>query len=187
MDFAWTEERIELLKKLWLEGLSGGLIAKQLHGPSRNAVIGKAHRLGLGGRGGTSNLPREPSMRAQRVRKNGNPLGTIRFERLAKKVKERTRITEQGKVMTVFETQPLPERVEDFAIPVEQRKTFRELETGMCKWPVGDPQEPDFFFCGGVAKEGEPYCSGHCAVAFQPKTAFVRRNRNHGEQQRRVE
>ena len=156
----WTDERVELLKKLWSEGFSASQIAAEMGGVTRNAVIGKVHRLGLSGRGKTS-TPGAP--RPRKPRPVGAPLAGARTIRgataLAPKFTPRPEI-------------PAPEVDfdEDVVIPFSERVTIMELREFMCRWPMGDPTKPDFRFCGGRAIGGMPYCTHHARVAYQPAT-----------------
>jgi GcrA cell cycle regulator len=148
----WTEERVELLKKLWADGLSASQIAAELGGITRNAVIGKVHRLGLSGRA------KSPSSSAPRQRKPRSS-SMIRVPRPHIR----------GNTALAYDyAEPEPELIE---IPVEQRKTLLQLNEATCHWPVGDPGSTDFFFCGGQSNEGSPYCNFHSRVAYQPASA----------------
>jgi GcrA cell cycle regulator len=152
----WTDERVELLKKLWAEGLSASQIAAELGGITRNAVIGKVHRLGLSGRAKT------PSTAAPRPRK-ARPPSMLRVARPA--VRGNTALAHAYE----YEPEPEPEIIDNI-IPLGQRRTILELTEDTCRWPIGDPGNPDFFFCGGKTNPGVPYCSHHCRVAYQPVT-----------------
>lgn len=146
----WTDERIEILKALYKDGLSASQIAAELGGISRNAVIGKCHRLGLTGRPRKSSAPKQP--RAQR-RASGFARSDNRLEPIVK-------------------TMPLPKpRVEDGAIPAAQRKTLLQLDAHTCRWPVGDPGTADFFFCGAEPQPDRRYCEAHCSRAFDRQTS----------------
>lgn len=147
----WTDERVELLKKLWADGLSASQIAAELGGITRNAVIGKVHRLGLSGRA------KSPSSAAPRPRKARSSGHMLRVQR--PQMRGNTALAYE------YEAEPEPELVE---IPVEQRKTLLQLSDKTCRWPVGDPGSPEFFFCGGDAANELPYCSFHSRVAYQP-------------------
>ena len=155
----WTDDRVEQLKKLWSEGFSASQIAAEMGGVTRNAVIGKVHRLGLSGRGKAS-TPGAP--RARKPRPAGLPApGAPTFRGntvLAPKSAPRP------------ETQPLPEVLldEDVVVPLSARVTIMELREFMCRWPMGDPTKPDFRFCGGQAIGGLPYCTHHSRIAYQP-------------------
>ena len=151
----WTDDRVELLKKLWADGLSASQIAGELGGITRNAVIGKVHRLGLSGRAKapSSSVPRQrkpraPSMfRAPRPMMRGN--------------------TALAMPAYDYEPEPEPELLENI-IPIGQRCTLLELNDEKCHWPIGDPGQPDFFFCGGKTPNGNPYCGYHARIAYQP-------------------
>jgi len=132
----WTDERVELLKTLWAGSLSAAQIADELGGISRNAVIGKARRLGLEAR---------------------SKKGTGRRMHKAVLAAER----------------PLP-----MALPAPTPKTSKprpdgcsllELTQDTCRWPLGDPQEPGFCFCGHLPTAGTPYCKPHARMAYNPK------------------
>jgi GcrA cell cycle regulator len=150
---SWTDERVELLKKLWQDGLSASQIAAELGGITRNAVIGKVHRLGLSGRAKSpsssaprARKPRSHMMRVPRTMSRGNTALALAYE---------------------MEPEPEPELIENI-IPIGQRRTLLELTDATCRWPIGDPASSEFFFCGGAPLNGLPYCSYHSRVAYQP-------------------
>src|SRR5262249_12510974 len=147
----WTDERVELLKKLWADGLSASQIAAELGGITRNAVIGKVHRLGLSGR---AKSPSSASPRPRKARPSGHMMRVPRPS-----MRGNTALAYE------YELEPEPELIE---IPVEQRKTLLQLTEKTCRWPVGDPGSAEFFFCGGDAVTDMPYCSYHSRVAYQP-------------------
>jgi len=150
----WTDNRVELLKKLWADGLSASQIAGELGGITRNAVIGKVHRLGLSGRA------KSPSSAAQRPRKARAP----HMMRVARPViRGNTALAHAYE----YETDAEPELIEN-VIPLGQRRTLLELTEDTCRWPIGDPGSADFFFCGGQTLPALPYCSYHSRVAYQP-------------------
>lgn len=163
----WTDTRVELLKKLWADGLSAAQIANELGGVTRNGVIGKVHRLGLSGRARPSSLSSWP--RKARSTKHVSHVPRSRF---------------RGNTALAFEYEPVPEP-ELIEIPVEQRKTLLQINEHTCRWPVGDPAKVDFFFCGGKTVPGTlgngsgaspiPYCAYHCRMAY---TAPVERQRD---------
>ena len=151
----WTYERNELLKKLWVCGLSASQIACELGGITRNAVIGKVHRLGLSGRA------KSPSSTAPRPRKPPRPrIPTIGLKHPATANK---RLLE----LPAYCFEPEPELLENI-IPIGQRCSLLELNEGKCRWPIGDPEKEDFFFCGGKPVEHLPYCAYHSRLAYQP-------------------
>ncbi len=125
----WTDERVAQLTKLWQEGFSARHIAERLdEGITRNAVIGKANRLGL-------SKPSKSSVTRQQRQK----------ERAEK----------------VLELQP----------PMDQGATIFSLTASTCRWPIGDPGDLDFHFCGANSNAGQPYCDYHAAKAYQPPKA----------------
>ncbi len=150
---SWTDERVELLKKLWSDGLSASQIAAELGGITRNAVIGKVHRLGLSGRA------KSTSSASPRPRKPRAPSHMLRIGRAA--IRGNTALAHAYEL----EVEAEPELLE---IPQEQRKTLLQLNEHTCRWPVGDPGAADFFFCGGETANELPYCSYHSRVAYQP-------------------
>jgi GcrA cell cycle regulator len=153
----WTDERVELLKKLWADGLSASQIAAELGGITRNAVIGKVHRLGLSGRA------KSPSSAAPRQRKARPPTHMLRVARPA--VRGNTALAQAYE----YEAEAEPQLTEN-VIPMGQRRTILELSESTCRWPIGDPGSTDFFFCGGNTVAGLPYCAYHSRVAYQPVT-----------------
>ena len=166
----WTDDRVELLKKLWAEGLSASKIALQLGDASRNSVIGKVHRLGLAGRVKTSTAA------APRQRKPREAGGMVRMARPAA-VRGNTALA----AVPVYEEEvaPAPRAVVENIVPIGQRCNILELGTGRCRWPVGDPGAPDFFFCGGKTLGISPYCGYHARIAYHPP-ADRRRERRTG-------
>jgi GcrA cell cycle regulator len=153
---AWTDERVELLKKLWSEGLSASQIAGRLGGVTRNAVIGKVHRLGLSGRATTSRMnTHRPRPRAAAAKRLGKP----RFTSIE---------TSPLRALYPPEAEPYVPSVEELVIPLDERRTIQTLTASNCRWPIGDPQLPDFHFCNGTKVPGLPYCEFHARRAFQP-------------------
>ncbi|WP_428649524.1 GcrA family cell cycle regulator [Roseibium sp.] len=162
---SWTNERVELLKKLWGEGLSASQIAGELGGVTRNAVIGKVHRLGLSGRAksaSTSSKPRRtrtaaPAATASTPRKPSPQPQSIGATAL------KADISPAPAPIAKPEIEPIAELV-----PISQRATILTLTERTCKWPIGDPATDDFYFCGRQSDAGVPYCAHHCKIAYQP-------------------
>lgn len=144
---SWTETRIETLKQLWADGRSCSQIATELGDVTRNGVIGKIHRLGLSGRNQGQNDRAPRKVRQRKAKRNGITFGIPH-------------------ALIPINPTPLTTSVDDFAIPIGQRRTLMELNSVMCRWPIGDPQTPEFFFCGGHAEPGKPYCIGHQRRAY---------------------
>ena len=155
----WTDDRVELLKKLWADGLSASQIAGELGGITRNAVIGKVHRLGLSGRAKapSSSVPRQRKPRALSMFRAPRPM-----------MRGNTALAHMPNYD--YEPEPEPELIENI-IPIGQRCTLLELDSEKCHWPIGDPGQPDSFFCGGKTAASTPYCGYHGRVAYQPPAA----------------
>ncbi len=193
---AWTDERVELLKKLWAEGLSASQIAGRLGGVTRNAVIGKVHRLGLSNRVGSDPAPAakpktEPAQKPVEAKAAAKP-GAARAEpRPAAEAPAQTAApTVQGSRRPIIPAgQPLPPQPSAGEISPEalasvreiekkaRRLTLMELTERTCKWPIGDPATEDFWFCGLATQQGKPYCDAHVGVAFQPMSSRRDRRR----------
>jgi GcrA cell cycle regulator len=135
----WTDERVEQLKALWTEGLSASQIARVLGAVTRNAVIGKVHRLGLAGRAGP-----------------------------ARSERPRNAVTRRS---VAHVAAPPPEIVEEDPVILEDGHfaTVLTINDRMCRWPIGDPSESEFHFCGRKPKFGSPYCEAHARKAYQPQ------------------
>ena len=162
---SWTDERVELLKKLWTDGLSASQIAAELGGITRNAVIGKVHRLGLSGRA------KSPSSSAARTRKPRSHMMRVARPSMRGNTALATSYTYD------HEVEAEPEPIENI-IPMGQRRTLLELTENTCRWPIGDPSNAEFYFCGGPPLSGLPYCSFHSRVAYQPAADRRRDKRN---------
>jgi len=165
----WTDERIEALRKLWAEGMSASQIATALGGVSRNAVIGKIHRLGLSGRVKTA----RGSSGSRRSGGAGPSCGGS---------------SAQPRVMAVGSTvvrvaereapapQEAPVRRPAEVVPLRGGVTLLELRTASCRWPLGDPSDADFRFCGARTSEGDTYCAAHAERAFPARQRARRRD-----------
>jgi GcrA cell cycle regulator len=159
MTWVWTDERVELLKKLWADGLSASQIAGEFGGITRNAVIGKVHRLGLSGRA------KAPSA-APRQRK---PRPAGHFIRTSRPVaRGNTALAHDLSLLFEEHVQEAEPELENI-IPIGQRVSIMQLTEATCHWPIGDPGSPDFAFCGGkTVAAGMPYCGYHSRIAYQP-------------------
>lgn len=180
----WTDETTAYLKEQWLAGASARDIAVHL-GVTRLAVIGRAHRLGakrnvdytfwtttqieqvtkLWNEGLSATL-----IAAQLSRKfDGKKIAKSTVLHKARRLGLSRRAPQRRdrNPMPRFRKPPVPfATIIDTDIPIEQRRTFAQLERGECKWPIGDPDKPDFFFCGARAFETGPYCTAHHHRAF---------------------
>jgi GcrA cell cycle regulator len=202
-DMSWTDERVETLKKMWGEGQSASQIAKELGGVTRNAVIGKVHRLGLSNRAGSAGAaakvaPKEkpaaaPAAAAKPAAKPAAP--KPKAAPASTPPKEEPELDENGIPISAARRaiipagQPLPPQPSANEISPEalakvsevektaKRLTLMELTEKTCKWPVGDPATDDFWFCGLAVQQGKPYCEAHVGVAFQPMSSRRDRRR----------
>lgn len=160
---SWTEDRVDLLRKLWLEGLSASRIAAELAGGvTRNAVIGKVHRLGMSGR------VKAPVPASATPRRGGKPTEDVSRQTL------RPATPVRGQLAKAIQDQPVeaphPYRSgSDNVVAFSENVTIMDLRESMCRWPVGDPSSAEFRYCGGRAPIGEgPYCTLHSRMAYQP-------------------
>lgn len=146
---SWTDERIATLRELWEQGHSASQIAGRLGNVTRNAVIGKVHRLGLSGR---------PSpVRAERPARAPVPQPAA-----PRPVREAPAPVLRAKPQIVPPPAPPVAAVEPAA-----RATLLSINDRMCKWPLGDPGQAGFHFCGRKGQTGVPYCAEHARVAYQ--------------------
>ena len=133
---SWTDEKVQKLKELWKKGHTASQIAKMLGDTTRNAVIGKAHRLGLSGR--------------MVSKKSNSGISIIR--------KKRVNISQSQKVIDIS---PI---IDEPMNPI----VFQDIRDGLCRWPLGEPEDINFKFCGRNTKEGIVYCQSHYKQAYQP-------------------
>ena len=132
---SWTHERIEQLKKLWEAGYTASNIASELGGITRNAVIGKAHRLGLSGR-----------------MKSKSKVSSVSIVR-----KRRMPVNKNSKIIELTTS-----------VEPMNPTSFADIKDGLCRWPLGEPEDLDFKFCGRKCAEGMIYCTEHHSLAYQP-------------------
>jgi GcrA cell cycle regulator len=193
---SWTDERIDRLKKMWAQGATASQIADELGGVSRNAVIGKAHRLGLEQRPSPVKPGEEkearkaapasaaaapapkPAPKADAPTRSAPPAAQpgapVPNPRSAPEMQYRSigpgGFIRQGPGDQQPPIPPAPPRRLVPAKPspeVADKTSLLELNDRVCKWPMGHPGEPDFHFCGTQANPGFPYCVEHCGVAYQ--------------------
>jgi GcrA cell cycle regulator len=193
---SWTDERIEQLKRLWGQGMTASQIADELGGVSRNAVIGKAHRLGLearpspvkggepasGGSAPAATAP-PPAPAPERTATPPRPAAAAPAPAPASPPPAPA-ATPQPTVRSIgpggFQRQTPGEQTAPIApapprrlVPAKpsaemaDKTSLLDLNDKICKWPLGHPGEPDFHFCGEPINPGFPYCLEHCSIAYQ--------------------
>ena len=139
---SWTEEKVAKLKELWSKGHTASQIAEALGDTTRNAVIGKAHRLNLEARAPSKQSSQSSTSVNRTVRRGSAPI--------SRKAKFQSILLDKN-----FEP--------------ENPKSLEELTDQTCKWPIGHPNEEKFYFCGRKPEGEFPYCKLHVLYAFQPK------------------
>jgi GcrA cell cycle regulator len=154
---SWTDDRVATLKKLWNDGLSASLIATKIGEVTRNAVIGKAHRLGLAGRT-TGSRKRNPSCAASV------------FPAPARARRMRTQPRRQRELRRPIRAAPKrPLVLPELGPPPDLLVTVRTLTDRSCRWPIGDPKTNGFHFCGRTKPASGPYCDHHAGIAYGPR------------------
>jgi GcrA cell cycle regulator len=151
-EMLWTEEAIEILKRLAFEGRSASVIALALGAPSRNAVIGKANRIGIR-LNGDGRAPSPGSAPAGAHRPSAAAASRSRPQVWPRKESAAARFCSEAEVEDMPRVKP--EDIHQFA----------------CRWPLGDPSAGDFAYCGHRSVEGYSYCAGHCRMAYRSPTA----------------
>ncbi len=179
---SWTDERVEVLKTMWGEGKSASQIAKELGGVTRNAVIGKVHRLGLSNRAATPKTAKA----AAKPKAKAKPKAPVKKASSAPEVANSSIPTSKEiprKRPIITAGQPLPPQPSASEISEEalanvakiekkaKKLTLMQLTERTCKWPIGDPATEEFWFCGHAVQAGKPYCETHVSVAFQPMSS----------------
>ncbi|WP_295535493.1 GcrA family cell cycle regulator [uncultured Thioclava sp.] len=201
---SWTDERVDLLKKMWSEGQSASQIAKELGGVTRNAVIGKVHRLGLSNRAGGAAEPAKPEAKAEKT--EAKPVKATAESKAEEKPAVATPAPAAAAPAAAATARPEPTAapMRRAIIPAGQplppqpsaneidpaalakvgevekhakKLGLMELTERTCKWPIGDPATEEFWFCGLPSQAGKPYCEAHVGVAFQPMSARRDRRR----------
>ncbi|QDC11170.1 GcrA cell cycle regulator [Oceanicola sp. D3] len=197
---SWTDERVETLKRMWGEGQSASQIAKELGGVTRNAVIGKVHRLGLSNRATGASPAPAAKPAAKEKPAAAKPKAKAKPQKAAEPAKEKPAKEEPAtqsaappmsaaRKAIIPAGQPLPPQPSANEISPEALASVREVEKKAkklslmeltertCKWPIGDPATEDFWFCGLSVQQGKPYCEAHVGVAFQPMSSRRDRRR----------
>ncbi|MBE6445140.1 MAG: hypothetical protein E7019_03670 [Alphaproteobacteria bacterium] len=171
---AWTDEMIEQLKKMWDEGLTTGEIGRRLN-VSKNSIVGKVHRLGLSGRPSpikkkdqTSETPKSekkqsaPKEKAKSVAPETKTV-TEKPKKDAKNIAKTENVAKADEIDLKFIPAPIKEKTPSKA---GQNVSLVELDNHTCRWPIGDPKDDNFHFCGKKVRIGQTYCDEHSAIAY---------------------
>lgn len=150
----WTDEQVEQLRQMWVEGLSANEIAKRI-GVSKNSIVGKVHRLCLQAR--PSPIKRKNSVPAQQPLQNEG----------IKDIPSTEEVKEEQAEISALQGMPVKDVKKNCG-----KNTVRlvELDSHTCRWPIGDPRDEDFCFCGKKVRTGQTYCDEHSAVAYVKAT-----------------
>ena len=142
---SWNEENTKKLRDLWKKGFTASQIAAQISGKSRNAIIGRAHRLNLESRAKSKKT-------AHKIKAENDNISEVKTQKLGRKARFKALLLDKS-----FEQ--------------ENPKKLEELTDETCRWPLGHPYEEKFYFCGRKPMEKFPYCKLHVLYSFQPKNA----------------
>ena len=186
---AWTEDRVEILSKLWADGLSASQIAKQLGGVTRNAVIGKAHRLGLKSRPSPVKAGSKTAKKAAKPAAKAPPKPRAAARKAAPPANQPQKVVGQSdldlpKIVSIGpggflrqgpgdQQAPIPPAPPRRLVPAKpspemaDKTSLLDLNDRICRWPINHPGEADFHFCGEKVNPGFPYCVEHCGRAYQ--------------------
>ena len=188
---AWTDEMVEELKKLWAEGVTTGEIGRRLN-ISKNSIVGKVHRLGLSGRPSPikkksdsepkdkSTKPTKQTKEKKTTVKETKPAEVKKAPIKETSVEPKKEKTIEPQKVTVPEPKPLPTITSDeediklaksINIPNQTPNksgnlSLVELDNHTCRWPIGDPKDENFHFCGKKIRLGQTYCEEHAAIAY---------------------
>jgi len=182
---SWTDDRVETLKTLWGEGQSASQIAKVLGGVTRNAVIGKVHRLGLASRTAAKPEPAKAVKAAPAPKAKAKAKASPKLvEKPAAVAKDKPKPLTTHKPPSVTSTFPHPPAPSEPLVDLvdvdaaAKKLSLLELNERTCKWPMGDPSAGEFYFCGHPNAPGKPYCASHVAAAYQPMSSRRDRDRS---------
>lgn len=165
---AWTDEMVEDLRKMWREGMTTGEIGKRL-GVSKNSIVGKVHRLGLSGR--PSPIKKKDTniedLTEAKPIKEEKTTKKLKTDRPAKSEKEIAHEAELIQTRSDERMETIRSRATKVEGPKKNHKTtLTDLDNHTCRWPIGDPKDEGFHFCGKKIKIGQTYCEEHSAIAY---------------------
>lgn len=173
MAMAWTEKMVEDLKIMWKQGLTTGEIGKRL-GVSKNSIVGKVHRLQLDARPSPIKKKEPEEVKETKTEKKSCKSKSAEKNEVKKETKKEAKIETKAEEKVIEKApQPLIEEVKTFTPkPITPAKTYNgnakltDLDNHTCRWPIGDPKDENFHFCGRKIKLGQTYCEEHAALAY---------------------
>lgn len=161
---AWTDEMVDQLREMWKQGLTTGEIGKRL-GVSKNSIVGKVHRLGLSGR---------PSP----IKKKESPISVVDADETPTPAKNKSEKTLSPKPQKQEKVVVAPVKSSETEVIVEEKidivpsshpngkTSLTDLDNHTCRWPIGDPKDENFHFCGRKVRIGQTYCDEHANIAY---------------------
>lgn len=167
---AWTDEMVEDLKKMWKEGLTTGEIGKRLN-VSKNSIVGKVHRLGLSGRPSPIKKKDEEPKAPKAKPAKAAPAETKAAEKksaapLKETFEQRPAAPAPEPKAKAASFHPMPAKNPVHKGGHHHNLSLTELDNHTCRWPVGDPKDAGFHFCGKKVRLGQTYCEEHSAIAY---------------------
>lgn len=159
---AWTDQMVEDLKRMWEEGLTTGEIGKRL-GVSKNSIVGKVHRLQLSGRPSPIKKKDTPAEETPAPTKPSKPEKTVSQ---ANKPKEEKTPAKKEEEVIVEVSAPISAPMPKAPSKPSGKTMLTDLDNHTCRWPIGDPKDENFHFCGKKVKIGQTYCEEHANIAY---------------------
>ncbi len=161
---AWTDEMVDQLRAMWVEGLTTGEIGKRL-GVSKNSIVGKVHRLGLSGRPSPIKKKEENDSIAATTETPAKP---VKEKTVAKEPKATKPKPEKTVVPADAPAEKAAEKAECHPKPHSHngKTMLTDLDNHTCRWPLGDPKDENFHFCGRKVRIGQTYCDEHANIAY---------------------
>lgn len=159
---AWTDEMVEQLREMWKQGLTTGEIGKRL-GVSKNSIVGKVHRLGLSGRPSPIKKKDTSETTPTNIDVSETPVKTS-SPKTEKKIGKPDKKAEE-KELPIFSE----EKIETSALSHHSHNgntSLTDLDNHTCRWPIGDPKDENFHFCGKKVRIGQTYCDEHANIAY---------------------
>ena len=170
---AWTDEMVEDLKRMWKEGLTTGEIGKRLN-VSKNSIVGKVHRLGLSGRPSPIKKKNETTKETKVTKTKPTKAASSEPQSIEKKapiVEKETKLSNVPAPESKKDKKEMPFHATPVKMPTQTSNrphnlSLTELDNHTCRWPIGDPKDANFHFCGKKVRLGQTYCEEHSTIAY---------------------